>query len=760
MSRCGAGRLRGHAAAALVLLAAALAAPAGADQSAGGTDATASERPRIGLVLGGGGARGGAHVGVLKVLDELRVPVDCVAGTSMGALVGATFASGLPAEEIERRLAEIDWAETIAFAGWRDELPMQRKLSGITYSNNIEFSLHRGRLEGGGGFIPSQHVEAELRLLIGDARRVRDFDRLPLPFRAVATDLKASTMVVLGEGDLAEAMRASMAVPGLFAPIVRGDQVLADGGMVRNLPVDVARDLCADVVIAVAVQVPSPDVDELQSLFTTAGRSLDVVTEANEKAQLATLARDDVPIIVPIDDIRATDFDRVLEAIPLGEAAAWQAVEQLRRYALPEDEYREWRKRLARAPAPPVELAAIEFRPLRHASAEYLATRLASRPGDLVTPEALEDDMSRVFSSGDFERVDYRLVPAEQDRARLVIDATEKRGGANFLRFDLGIAGSAGGDVLFALRADHRREWVNDLGGQWRNALQLGQLSVLGTAFYQPLDTAQRFYVETTLGARRSLEDIFFDGDRIASYRLFEAGAGLDVGMNVGNRARIYAGVRMGVADFNLDTGGDPILDEDRTRDNAVLVGGLYDTRDSAYLPTRGTYAQAEYRRANRWLAGEQSYSQAEGVLGHTLKWRGQLLQLAAGVGHTLSGDLPRYRDFRIGGARSFPAVQRGELRGEGYWSGSATWLLPLANIQTLFGQVIYGGLGLHSLRIIDPIDGGRDQSIFGLSFTAGARTPVGPLLITLGAADNDSVELHLALGRPIAEGSMLDRLQ
>ncbi|NHA15977.1 patatin-like phospholipase family protein [Thioalkalivibrio sp. XN279] len=720
----------------------------------------AAERPRIGLVLGGGGARGGAHVGILKVLDELRVPVDCVAGTSMGALVGATFASGMPADELERRLGAIDWAATIGTSVWRNLEPMQRKLSGVTYSNSIEFSAWGGELHGDAGFIPAQQVEAELRLLISGARNITDFDHLPLPFRAVATDLRSSSMVVLGAGDLGEAMRASMAVPGLFSPVVRGDQVLTDGGMVRNLPVDVARELCADVVIAVALAIPPPGADELSSLFTAAGRSIDVVIEANEKAQLATLESDDIAIVVPVGDIRAGDFARVMETIPLGEAAARAVAADLQRYAVPEDDYQRWRAAVTRRASPPVHIATIEFRPLRHASAEYLATRLETRIGDEVTRAELEADMSRVFASGDFERVDYRLVPYHDDGYRLVIDAQEKRGETDFIRFDLGLAGSAGGDVLFALRADHRREWVNARGGQWSNALQLGQISALGTAFYQPLDVAQKYYVEPSLGVRRSLEDFFLDGDRIASYRLLETGAGVDVGVNVGNHLRLFSGVRMGIADFNLDTGAVSLLDEERSRDNSLVVGGLYDTRDSAYLPTRGSYGQFEYRNSNRWLGGEESYTQLEAVVGRALPWRKQVLLLVAGAGHTLSGDLPRYRDFRIGGARSFPAVQRGELRSEGYWSGSATWMLRLADIQALFGQVFYGGFGLQALRLLDPTDGGPDETILGASFTLGARTPVGPLMLTLGVADNDSVELHLALGRPIAEGSLLDRLQ
>jgi NTE family protein len=738
-----------------------LAAPAhGAAPEAATAAAATPERPRIGLVLGGGGARGGAHVGVLKVLDEMRVPVDCIAGTSMGALVGGTFASGMPADELERRLGEIDWAATIGPSQWRAREPMQRKLSGVTYSNNIEFSAWGGELHSDAGFISAQHVEAQLRLLIGGARSIKDFDDLPLPFRAVATDLVASRMVVLGEGDLAEAMRASMAVPGLFSPVIIGDQVLTDGGMVRNLPVDVARELCADVVIAVALAIPPPAPDDLASLFTTAGRSIDAIIESNEKDQLATLAPDDVAVIVPVGDIRAVDFDRVMDTIPLGEAAARAVAEDLRRFALPDDEYQRWRAAVTRHDSPSVRITSIEFRPLRHASAAYLATRLKTRAGDEVTRAELEADMSRVFASGDFERVDYRLTPSLDDGYRLIINAAERRGETDFIRFDLGLAGSAGGDVLFALRADHRREWVNARGGQWRNELQLGQLSSLVTAFYQPLDVAQKYYVEPSLGIHRSLEDFFLDGDRIASYRLLEGGAGADVGVNLSNRLRLFSGVRLTVADFNLDTGGISILDEERSRDNSFVVGGIFDSRDSAYLPTRGSYGQFHYRNSNQWLGGEETYSQLEAVYGRAVPWRDQVLLLVAGAGNTLSGDLPRYRDFRIGGARSFPAVQRGELRSEGYWSGSATWMLRLADIQALFGQVFYGGLGVHALRLLDPIDGGPDETILAASFTLGARTPVGPLMLTLGAADNDSIELHLALGRPIPEGSLLDRLQ
>ena len=716
------------------------------------------ERPRIGLALGGGGARGGAHVGVLKVLEELRVPVDCVAGTSMGALVGATFAAGATPEEIQRAIRAIDWAATIGGEGQRDLTPMQRKQAGITYSNDIEFSLWDGRLHPDTGIISSQHVEARLRLLIGPSRDIRDFDELPLPFRAVATDVVASRMVVLEEGDLAAAMRASMAVPGVFAPVVMGDQVLTDGGMVRNLPVDVARELCADVVIAVRLAGPALRAEELSSLFTVAGRSIDAMILANEQVQIESLAEADVAITVDVGDIGSAEFGRVTETIPLGAEAARNAAGQLARYSLSEEEYRRWREGLSRPQHAPMRIEEILFRPLRHGSADYFATRMRIRPGDEVSLVDIEQDMSQIFASGDFDRVDYRLRPGTGNGQVLEVIAVEKRGGTDFLRFDLGLAGSAGGDTLFVLRADHRRDWVNALGGQWRNALQLGQLSELETVFYQPLDVPQRFYIEPGIYLQRSLEDVFDDGKRIARFELIEAQASLDLGMNISNHARLQAGLRYGTADYDVDIGL-PLFDEERSRDSRIALSGVYDTRDASTLPTRGSYAQFEFTRSGEWLGGEQSYEQLEAVVGHSARWGENVLLLAGGAGWTLDGELPRYRDFRIGGVRSFPAFERGELRGEEYWSASATWLLKLADIQALFGQVFYGGFGLHAINMTDRVDQVNEGTIFGVSFTVGARTPIGPLLLSLGVADDDSIGFHVALGRPIAEGSMLDRL-
>ena len=281
----------------------ALLAPLCGTAAAQDASPTASSRPRIGLVLAGGGAKGAAHIGVLGVLDELRIPIDCVAGTSMGALVGATFATGMRPEEIEREVLAIDWARTVGGQGRRDRMPIKRKLATMSYTIPLEVGFGPDGLRMPGGLIVTQEIEQFIRTLVAPFRYTQDFDDLPIPFRAVATDMVAGEMVILENGDLSEAMRASMAMPGVFAPVTRDGKVLSDGGMMRNLPVDIGRQLCADVVIAVWMSSPPTEAGSLTSALSLLGRSFDVMIGANERLQMESLTPRDVAIDVPMGDI-------------------------------------------------------------------------------------------------------------------------------------------------------------------------------------------------------------------------------------------------------------------------------------------------------------------------------------------------------------------------------------------------------------------------------------------------------------------------
>jgi NTE family protein len=286
--------------------------PAGAEAS----------RPRVGLVLAGGGAKGGAHVGVLKVLEEMHVPIDCIAGTSMGALVGGGYASGIPAAGLEEFVTGIDWKSVVGGVGRRDLQTIEQKRAGVTFTNDLELGLQHGSVVLPAGIVNTSSIEDLLRTYVARARAQTDFDDLPIPFRAVATDMISGGMVVIDSGDLATAMRASMAIPGAFAPVETEKYVLSDGGMVRNIPVDVARSLCADVVIVVNLVEQEVRREKLRTATQLLGRSSDVMIVANENLQLASLTDRDVRIDVIMGDITTADFERIPETIPLGEQAA------------------------------------------------------------------------------------------------------------------------------------------------------------------------------------------------------------------------------------------------------------------------------------------------------------------------------------------------------------------------------------------------------------------------------------------------------
>ena len=251
--------------------------------------AWAQDRPRIGLVLSGGGARGLAHVGVLKVLEEQRVPIDAIAGTSMGAIVGGLYASGMTADELDKAFRAIEWEAVFARRVDRQHLSQRRKEEDFEISPLLELGIRNGELRTPVAAASSRGLETLLRRYTLPVRAVREFDRLPIPFRAVATDLETGAAVVLERGDLALALRSSMSVPGVFPPTEVDGRILGDGGLVNNVPIEVARAMGVDVVIVVNIGTPLAGREALQSAVGITAQMLNILTEQNVQRSLATL---------------------------------------------------------------------------------------------------------------------------------------------------------------------------------------------------------------------------------------------------------------------------------------------------------------------------------------------------------------------------------------------------------------------------------------------------------------------------------------
>ena len=707
-------------------------------------------------MLAGGGAKGGAHVGVLKVLEELQVPIDCIAGTSMGALVGAGYASGIPASELEKFLVGIDWGKVVGGEGRRDLEPIDQKRDGATYSNSLELGMSREGIVVPGGLVNTSNIEDLLRSYVATARLETSFDRLPIPFRAVATDMVSGQMVVLDDGDLATAMRASMAIPGAFAPVVTEQYILSDGGLVRNIPVDVARKLCADVVIVVNLVEPPAKREKLQSATQLLGRMMDVGIEANERLQLESLTPSDVRVDVYMGDITTSDFERVPETIPLGESAARKMADALRRFSVPSQEYVAWRTSVTSSQQIDARLSEVRFEGLENVNPAYLASRGEVKAGDAVDTARISQEAQRMSALRDFETVGYRL-EGDPDAPALVWLPQEKRWGPDYLKFDLGMYASEGGDVTFAIYGKHNRTWLNSSGLESRTEVQLGGVTMLSTSLLQPLDAAHRWFVEPRVFWKRSLEDVFNDGERVARYQFSDLGGQLDFGVNIADVAQARIGYLYDRREVEVDI-GTRLLPEFDADDAGIVALVEYDTRDTAFSPTRGLAVAAEYARSDDSLGADRDWERAEIGVGMALPLRRDVLWLTIAGGSSLGSDLPADRKFALGGPGSFPGLELGELRVGDYWTASTGYMWKFKDIQTIRNQALYVGASVTAGGVHDRVDDVSGADMYGASVYLTGRTLVGPLTVGLGATTNDSWSLWVAVGRPIGHGTILER--
>lgn len=673
----------------------------------------------------------------------------------MGALIGAAYASGMSSDQIEQLIVAIDWSETFGATGMREMLPVHLKTGRATYSNRLEFGIGRRGLLVPGGLVQSQQIDSLLRTIVGQARYHDSFDQLPIPFRAVATDVGSGEMLVLGGGDLSVAMRASMAVPGAFAPVRVDDRVLVDGGLVRNLPVDIARDMCADVVIASSLVDPQPTVENLQSALAIVGQMIDIMIKNNERAQLASLRDDDVAILISLPGMTSGDFEKAPAAIPLGDQAAREVASRLSRYSVSPEEYARWRDDVARVAAGTSKIVAVdEIRVdgLQRTNADVVRRNISSRVGEPLSEQQIVADAQRIFARGDYEKVDYNLEQTDEGVVLQFLPA-EKPWGPNYLRFDLGLMSSTGGDTAYILRADHSREWLNSLGARWSNALQIGRTALLETRLFQPLDAGQWLFVEPRVRWSREQQNVYRGSHRVARYDLQEITGGFDVGLSLGTWGEWRLGVERAVTDFTVDTGTLLLSEFTNVQLGAWTSRFTIDTRDSGYVPTRGLYAKLDVLAADSALGSQDEYQRAELFVQHPRRFGQDLIYFEAGAGSDFGGGAPDYDLFTLGGAGQLSAFQEQELRGHEYAFGRVAYLRKVTDLRTLLGQSLYVGVSLEAGNMFDRIDGSAARgAILGSSIFFGGRTPLGPLLISFGHAEGGHQAAYLQLGRPIKE--------
>jgi len=707
----------------------------------------AASRPRICLVLSGGGARGAAHVGVLKVLEELRVPVHCIAGTSMGAIVGASYASGMGTDEMLAEMAQITSERLFNDKPPRTDQPMRIKADDSLPLAAPELGLNDGKLSLPKGLVNGVALEAELRRLV-KVRDARRFDQLPIPFRAVATSLGDGQMVVFDRGLLPTAMRASMAVPGLIAPLKLGDRLLIDGGLVRNLPIDVAREMGADVIIAVNLGTPLLRPDQIDGLQGVSMQTLGILTEQNVRQSLQQLRPQDLLIEPALGDFSAADFDNLIKAVPFGEAAARQAAPRLQALAAPAPEFAQLRRQQQSGEAPvlPV-IAAVEIAGQRRVNAESIVQTMQTQAGQPLNEDVLDLDMRRIYGSGDFESVRPELLDSGGTQT-LVVNVTEKGWGPQYLRLGLSLSSDLGQDAQFNFYGQLRSTWLNSLGAEWRNDIVLGNDVVLASRFYQPLSPSQRWFVEPRV-AYSDTPLYLYSGDVLAAlYRERTVGAGLDAGLNFSHYGQLRLGAYRGTSKLELSS-GQLFLPRSLDVDLGLVQASLrIDQLDSASFARSGYLLALNALVSRSQLGASQDYDRYDAEVRAAFSHDAHTLRLALRGGGSVGDDpLPVYAMFRLGGFLNMSGFRLQQLLGTRFVYGRALYQARLGSMPLLEG--VYAGLAYEIADMPQAVPL-NDRSSFqsGTAYLA-ADTPLGVAYFGVGYANQGTAAVYLYLGKP-----------
>lgn len=709
----------------------------------------ATQRPRVGLALSGGGARGFAHVGVLRALEAMRIPIDCVAGTSAGSAIGAAYALGFSPDEIEAQLKAADWDRDIFNdQPGRAELPFRAKERTNSAPIGVTVGIGEGGLKASAGIFAGQKVELFLHRMLGYSAELESFDQLPLPFRAIATDLATGQMVVQDRGSLVHAVRASMAVPSAFAPVRIGGRLLVDGGLTQNLPVQAVRETCADKVIAVNIGSPLLDSSELSNVFSIALQIISILMERNVADSIAALGPQDVLITPPLEGVSAVDFGRGTDGIPGGEAATLAARAALEKWSLSEADYQHWQSsRRARRLTPPdidrVEVAATRF----VAPSFFALSRSAAlEPGPLDI-EGLDRRIRQWNGSGDFNSIAYS-VRRRPNGYTLWIEPQEKEWGPNYLQ--LGFAGAADSrsNTDFSVSALMRRTWQNQAGAEWLTSVQFGRKRELETRWVQPLSLDSPWYIEPRLSLVTEPRRVFVGNRLLGEFKKqreeLELGAGLQ-----GSEGELHFGL-LGARTRSDPSSGFPGVSSVNSNISGWRLRLNLDSLDELDFPRAGSAWRFETFASLRGLGASTSYRRTDIEWMRVISWNDHTVRARAEFAQVENQGQDTLDLVSSGGFLRLSGYQSGQFLSRGLAYGSLTYYRRLFGLPQPLGSGVFAGMSLETARLKAPL--GLNVSALqrsGMAIFLGASTTLGPAYVGIGFGQGGQKTAYLFLGRP-----------
>ncbi len=707
-----------------------------------GGEKAQARRPKIGLVLGGGGARGAAHVGVLRALKEMNIPVDYITGTSMGSVVGSLFAIGLDPDEIEAILLGVDWDDLFSDRPRRTQRIFRRKEDDSAAFLPVEWGW-KGRIALSSGVIAGQKLSFAFRddylYLAGH----QGFDNLSYPFRAVATDLQTGLMFIPEQGNLLKIVRASMSIPGVFPPVKWEGRTLVDGYLARNLPVDVCQDLGAEIIIAVDVGA-LPEETNPEHFRTLGGINMQKGIINGRQNVDPQVERADI-VIQPILDISSRDFKSVGRTIEPGYQAAQTVAAQLRKLSLSDDDYAAHLQKHAYKGAPQLIINDILLHNNTRVHDHAILKNISQQRGELLDLDQLKYDLAEIYDFGVFELVDFSL-ENDEGEINLIIAAEEKYYAPNILNFGLSYYGGAGNQSILDVRARWTHLEMNRFGAEQRTDFQAGQTILFKTEYYQPLTWNRIPFFALAGQYENSIYPWYFEMTHWGDYRTQGWRITPDLGLRLGHWGEFRIGMDLGHLKASDRTGLS--LAEFVGNRGGYRVSLKLDKVDFPFLPRRGVEGEIRYFAGRPEFGSGLNYDRLEGRFSGAKTWGGNTFHLALEGGTNFGSTLPEYHMFTLGGLNRLTGYQKHQLRGQRFALGQLRWYHQILGQPSPFSTSWYVVVQGEAGNVWDYLDeSGFDDLHYTGSVGIVATTLFGPLTIAYGRTDDGKSSAYVTLG-------------
>ena len=719
------------------------------------------DRPCVALVLGGGGARGGAHVGVLKELERLQIPVDVIVGTSIGAYVGGLYALGHSPAEIERIMRQTAWGQGFRDRVERDEMPMRRKQQRDEFPINLDLGLDNKGFKLPKGVLHGQAMAALIQQAYGVVPEFASFDQLPIPFRAVATDLANRDTVVLAEGSLLQAVQASMSIPGVVRPMEINNRWLVDGGVANNLPISVAKSLGADRVIAVAIDAPLLQQQQLDSAVAITEQLTSFLVREAVERQLKLLGPEDVLLQPALAQIGTLDFAKIDVAIDAGKRVAQQATAQLGDFSQPKH-YDSWRQQHRLQDHSQMQLAEVVLDNQTGLADELLLQRLELSPQQQLNSTELNKALRRVYGLDTLERISSSLIRTEDGQQQLKLQALPKSWGPAYLNFRFQLEDDFSNTHNYQIAASYLWTELSVYGAEWQTDLALGTDKLFKTELYWPL-AHSGFYTAAWLQQSRTmlgLENSFGLSDGELNNTEFKFGT--EIGFHPFDHANLSLGLvqRDGYYRFPAAIASQFNVGTLSYLRRGVETAFMVDTLDQLSFPTRGYKFQGSLQRLQDNVLGGRSHSHSSLLRAETAYrlgahiWHGRVRwDNFSGADATVA-----LEQFTLGGLLNLSGYPKNYLFGSQVRFGSLVYLYQLSDSRfSFFNAPFYLGASLERGMVTEPRFGDRslaqhDQWLWAGSLFAGWDSPFGPLYLGYGQAESGPQEkpyrFYLSLGQ------------